>query len=90
MPEPQYVVAIIITGLGAVAWLMIVSWKNSWETRMAAQDSRLDRHAEKHGEHDVNHAKLSNDLQHIKNTTEEIGKDVKSLLIQSNGKRSSI
>ena len=87
--QPQYVVALVMSGLAVVAWYMITEWKRSWETRLTAQDDRLDRHARKHTEHDVNHATLSSDLDHITKTTEEISKDVKRLLIQSNGTRSS-
>ena len=87
--QPQYVVALIMGGLAVVAWYMITEWKRSWETRLTAQDERLDLHSRKHASHDVNHARLTSDLEHITKTTEEISKDVKSLLIQSNGNRSS-
>lgn len=83
------ILGLITVGLATIAWYMIREWKSGWETRLTAQDERLDRHAEKHGKHDVNHARLTSDLDHIKATTEEIGKDVKTLLIQSNGNRSS-
>ena len=89
MPEPQYVVAIIILGLGAIAWFMVVNWKNSWDTRLTAQDSRLDRHADKHSEHDTNHATLTERLDHIKDTADETRQDVKELLRHSNGNRST-
>lgn len=85
--QPQYIVAIVMTALAGVAWYMITEWKRTWETRLTAQDERLDLHSRKHASHDVNHARLTSDLDHITKTTEEISKDVKSLLIQSNGSR---
>ena len=80
MVEPQYVLAVIITGLGAIAFHMIRNWAKTWETRMAAQDRRMDKHEEWHGEHHTNHAVLKNDLEHIKKTSDQTAADVKELL----------
>ena len=82
MPEPQYIVAIIITGLGMVAFFMIKNWANNWETRLTAHDDRL-------GDHDVHIATLKANIEHIRQTADETRTDVKELLKQ-NGHRSSI
>ncbi len=89
MPEAQTIIALIIAGLGALVLFLIKGWSNTWETRLTAQDERLDKQDVKHGEHDVNHAILSANLEHIRETADETRKDVKELLRQSNGRRST-
>lgn len=80
MVEPQYVVAVVISGLGAVAFFMIVSWAKRWEVRMTAQDERLNKHEVQHSDHKTNLAVLKNDLDHIKTTSDQTAVDVKELL----------
>ena len=80
MIEPQYVVALIISGLGTTAFFMIRNWAKTWETRMAAQDRRMDKHEEWHGEHHTTHAVLKKDLEYIKDKQDETAADVKELL----------
>ena len=89
MPEPQHIVALIITGLGAVAFFMIKSWANTWETRLTAVDDRLDSHEKRLGKHDVNHATLETNLENITKITQETRNDVKDLLRNSNGNRAT-
>lgn len=76
--EPNHIVAIIMTSLGAVAWYMIRSWANRWETRLTAHDDRL-------GNHDVHIATLQANLEHIRVTSDETHDDVKKLL-SANGR----
>ena len=86
--ENAEIAGIIIGSLGIVAWFLIRNWLKNWESRLIAQDMRLDKHEERHNLHDVNHATISNELQNIRKKTDEIGTDVKELLRQ-NGNRSS-
>jgi hypothetical protein len=87
--EPQYVVALIITGLGAVAWFMIRNWAKNWETKLAAHDRRLDIHDKRHESHEVNHGVIKTRLDNIKDKVDETSTDVKELLRQSNGRRTT-
>lgn len=87
--EPQYVLALIIGGLGSVAFYLIRDWKSQWEDRLMAQDERLDNHSKRHGEHDVNHATIVERLDHIKSTAEATSSDVKELLKQSGQRATS-
>ncbi len=81
MPDSP-MLAILVTALGGVAWWMIQRWATSWENRLTAQDGRLDKH-------DVNIAVLKANLEHIRTTGDETRADVKVLLQQSNGRRST-
>ncbi len=81
MPDSP-MLAILVAALGAVAWWMIRRWATSWETRLTAQDDRLDKH-------DVNIAVLKANLEHIRTTGDETRADVKVLLQQSNGRRTT-
>lgn len=78
--DPSYVVAIIMAGLGAVAFSRIKKWTDDWETRIVAQDSRLEEHEGRHLQSDIKLAVLAAELGHIKETTTETRKDVKKLL----------
>lgn len=86
--EPQYVVALIITGLAVVAWALIMNWSKGWEDRLTAQDSRLDKHDDEHLQHHVNHVAVRTELENIKDTVSETHDDVKELLKQ-NGNRAT-
>lgn len=88
--KPEYwVISAMFTVLVSSLGFMLKGWKQGWETRLAAQDRRLTIHDNKHNEHDVNHAKVSTDLDHIKEKTDEIADDVKELLKHSNGRRAT-
>lgn len=79
-------IAITLVFVGVFGWL-VRDWKNNWQNRIIAQDKRLDNHDNKHTEHDLNHAVLKANLEHIRATADETSQDVKQLL--SNGKRTS-
>ena len=81
-------VAIFITALIAVAGFLMKQREKRWETRLIAQDSRLDKHDVKHGEHDVQIAILQANVEHIRATGDETSADVKELL-KLNGKRAT-
>ena len=85
--EP-YVLGLIIAGLAAVAWLFIREWKETWENRVIAHDSRLNEHDTKLTEQAVLNATVSANIEHIRETSDETRKDVKQLLKQ-NGHRST-
>jgi len=82
MSEAQYVVVVLIGGLGAVAFFMIKNWARNWETTLVAHDERL-------GRHDVEIATITANMEHIRVTGDETRDDVKELLRQSNGARST-
>jgi hypothetical protein len=86
--EPEHVAAALITGLGCIAWYMIRTWKETWETRVLAHDDRLDIHAIKHSEQDVVNATIKTHMEHIKVVGDQTASDVKELL-NANGKRAS-
>ncbi len=80
-------IAIVLGFLGVFGWLLR-DWKNNWQNRIVAQDKRLDNHDSKHTEHDLNHAVLVANLEHIRSAADETRTDVKELLSQ-NGNRST-
>lgn len=80
--DSSSIVAIIIASLGVVAWAMIKNWAKNWETRLTAHDDRL-------GDHDVQIATITANMEHIRVTGDETREDVKQLLRNSNGGRSA-
>ncbi len=82
MPEIEKLLALIVTGLGFVAWAMIKGWANRWETRLVTQDDRLSNH-------DVQIATITANMEHIRVTGDETREDVKQLLRNANGGRSA-
>jgi len=86
--EPEHITALLITALIAVAAFLMKQRERRWETRLIAQDSRLDGHDVKHGQHDVQIAILQANVEHIRATGDETSADVKELL-KLNGKRST-
>jgi len=87
--DPENILALIIVALGTVAWFMIRHWAKTWETRLAAVDDRLDEHDDRHADHNVTHATLEANLKNIATITDETRTDVKELLRNSNGNRST-
>lgn len=71
------------------AWYVMKGWKNNWETRLTAQDSRLDEQDDRHAGHDIIHERVKVQLEHITDVTTETRTDVKELLRHSNGNRST-
>jgi hypothetical protein len=85
--EPQYIASLIILGLGGLAAELIRRWAKGWETRMLAQDHRLDAHGHRLDEHEDRHLKsdiklavVAAELKYIKDTTDGTSADVKKLL----------
>lgn len=89
MTEPPYLIGVIISVLGLLAWYLIRDWKKNWEDRVIGLDDRINKHDLQHGEHNVNHAILKANIEHIRTVADATSKDVKELLRQSNGKRSA-
>ncbi len=79
MSDAQYIVILLISGLGTVAFLMIKNWARTWETKLTAHDERL-------GDHDVQIATITANMEHILVTGDKTRDDVKELLRQSNGR----
>lgn len=79
MSDAQYIVSLLITGLGIVAFLMIKNWARTWETRLTAHDERLE-------DHGLKIATITANMEHIRVTGDETREDVKELLRQSNGR----
>ncbi len=73
MTEIETILVTIISALGIVTFFMIRSWAMSWELRLNAHDERL-------GEHDVDLATISTNMEHIKVSVDETRDDVKELL----------
>ena len=82
MPDTIELMAYLITGLSVVAWTMIKGWKASWETRLTAQDKRLNQQG-------LEIATITANMEHIRVTGDETRKDVKELLKNSNGRRTT-
>lgn len=82
MTEAQYILISLVGGLSAVAFFMIKNWARNWESRLTAHDKRL-------GTHDVQIATITANMEHIRVTGDATRVDVKELLRQSNGARSS-
>ena len=80
--DSSSIVAIIIASLGIVAWAMIRHWARTWETRLTAHDDRL-------GNVDIQIATITANMEHILITGDETRKDVKELLRNANGARST-
>ncbi len=78
--EPAAIGALIIGGLGTVAWFMIRNWAKTWETRIAAQDRRLEIHDNRLNEHETVLEVTKTDIKHIRSQVDETHDDVKRLL----------
>jgi len=86
--EPEHITAVILGALICVAGYLMRQRAKTWETRLTGQDDRLDKHATKHAQHDVQIAILQANVDHIRTTGDETSADVKELL-KLNGKRST-
>ena len=86
--ETSAIIAILITTLIASLGFLIAGWIKSWETRIVAQDKRLDRHDGLHSNHEIKHATIVAELDNLKVTADETRKDVKELLRYANGNSS--
>jgi len=82
MSDAQYIVILVISGLGAIAFLMIKKWARTWETKLVAHDEKLQ-------DHGLKIATITANMEHIRVTGDETRDDVKELLRQSNGKRAT-
>ena len=78
MTESQYILLSLITGLGAVAFLMIKNWARTWESRLTACDYRLEQH-------DLQIATITANMEHIFVIGDETHDNVEELLRQSGG-----
>lgn len=81
MTESQYLLITLIGSLSAVAFFMIKSWATSWQAKLALHDKTL-------GEHDVQIATITANMEHIRVTADETREDVKTLLRNQNASRS--
>ncbi len=82
MNESQYLLITLIGSLSAVAFFMVKSWATSWQAKLTLYEERI-------GEHDVQIAHISANMEHIRVTADETRKDVKQLLRNQNGSRSA-
>jgi len=87
--EPEYIAGLLVTALIGLAGVMIRNYFTNWETRMLAQDKRLNSHDAKYTEHSVEIATIKANMEHIRETGDETSADVKTLLRHSNGNRST-
>jgi len=72
-----------------LAGFMIRNYFSNWETRMIAQDDRLDDHDTKYTDHAVQIATIKANMEHIRATGDETSADVKKLLRRPNGNRAT-
>jgi len=79
MSDAQYIVILLISGLGTVAFLMIKHWARTWETKLIAHDEKLK-------DHGLQIATITANMEHIRVGVDETRDDVKELLKQSNGR----
>lgn len=82
MAESQYLLITLIGSLSAVAFFMIKSWATSWQGKLASYEERI-------GEHDVQIARITTNMEHIRVTADETREDVKQLLRNQNASRST-
>jgi len=82
MSEAQYVIIVLNSGLVILALFIIKNWIKSWETRWTTHDERL-------GSHDIQIATITANMEHIRVTGDETRDDVKELLRQANGRRTT-
>ena len=87
--DPEYIAGLLVLALIGLAGHMIRNYFSNWETRMIAQDERLDSHDDKYTDHAVQIATIKANMEHIRATGDETSKDVKTLLRHSNGNRST-
>ena len=87
--DPEYIAGLLVVALIGLAAFMIRNYFGNWETRMIAQDDRLNDHDEKHTGHAVQIATIKANMEHIRATGDQTSKDVKTLLRHSNGNRST-
>jgi len=87
--EPQYVVALIMTGLGVVVLFLLRNWHSHWEKTLAKQTLRIESHDQRLNLHDIHHATIVEKLSSFQSTQDEIRADVKEILRQ-NGNRTAI
>jgi hypothetical protein len=87
--EPEYIAGLLVMALIGLAGFMIRNYFSSWETRMIAQDDRLDDHDNKYTDHAVQIATIKANMEHIRATGDETSADVKKLLRRPSGNRST-
>jgi len=76
----------VLALIGLAGWL-IRNYFKGWETRIVAQDKRLNAHTNSITNHSVEIATIKANMEHIRTTGDETSKDVKTLLRHSNGNR---
>ena len=82
MAESQYLLITLIGSLSAVAFFMIKSWATGWQAKLALYEDRI-------GEHDVQIATITANMEHIRITADETREDVRELLRNQNASRST-
>lgn len=83
MANIETIIAFIISSLLAAAFFMIKNWHKNWEATLSEHDKRL-------GNHDIQLATITANMEHIKTTGDETRVDVKRLLgRQANDSRSA-
>lgn len=70
--EPAAILAAFIVALIVVAFVMVQGWARRWETRLAAQDRRLEITDRRLAEHDQLHALTGANVEYIRDKIEVI------------------
>jgi len=84
---PEYIAGLLVAALIALASWMIRNYFKGWETRIVAQDDRLNAHTNSLTNHAVEIATIKANMEHIRATGDETSQDVKKLLRRANGNR---
>jgi len=87
--NPEHIAGLLVVALLSLAGYMIRNYFKGWETRIVAQDERLDDHANKYTNHAVEIATIKANMEHIRATGDETSQDVKKLLRCANGNRTT-
>ena len=93
---PELVLSLVFMGLLGLNRSLHRRWTKEWENKQVIRDKRLSDHAKQLKDHDEQLAAIdkslavaTNEISHVKTTTDEIRQDVKKLLPLTNGFRSS-
>jgi len=87
--NPEYIAGLLVAALITLAGFMIRNYFKGWETRIVAQDGRLDKHTKTITNHSVEIATIKANMEHIRTIGDETSADVKELLRHANGNRTT-
>jgi len=87
--NPEYIAGLLVAALITLAGWMIRSYFRGWETRIVAQDDRLNAHTNSITNHGLEIATIKANMEHIRTIGDQTSEDVKELLRQANGNRTT-